>query len=617
MSGRVQWEAQINSNVKQLLADTLKLRGELDGIKKGNYGIRLDINEQKLKNIISNLDKMLSSLGKGTGDFKEFENLSKQLNSIVSEVQSLNKAFGNINDAGVSKLLSSIKNIDKSLTNLSEHIGIVRKEFGNIGENSNNISQINKTKKATERLTDATKELGKAQKNLGNKTNISSAQSSSANSNSSIKEENKNFNDISSSAKAAASSKEKFTKANKEVKKSADSSNASIKREEQYLSSLSEDISKYYNKLNNFSIKPKDGQRFPEYQQNLNSLSSYIKKLEEVRDSLSKKTINNKDIDENKVEKLKKQIEDTISVISKMPASEKGFLPLSADKSLEKINSLLKQNPGLSKQAKSQMQAFYNEIISGNPSRPLNEILDSVYKIVQAERQAGREGKRFIDIIKDKAWFGWAAQVAGMFSFYDVINGFRTCITTIHEFDTALTEMRKVSDESVKSLKNYQKESFSTANSIGSTSLALQNATADWMRLGESLDEAKKSAKDATILLNVSEFEDINAATESLVAMSQAYDELEKIEIIDVLDNIGNNYSIATDELSIALQDSAAVLKTQGNDLNQAVALLTTGNAITQDASKTAGGVRTISLRLAGKLMMPEYTVMYRNFLFQ
>ena len=38
-------------------------------------------------------------------------------------------------------------------------------------------------------------------------------------------------------------------------------------------------------------------------------------------------------------------------------------------------------------------------------------------------------------------------------------------------------------------------------------------------------------------------------------------------------------------------------------------------NAITQDASKTAGGVRTISLRLAGELMMPEYTVMYRNFI--
>ena len=37
---------------------------------------------------------MLDSLGKGTGDFKQFENLSKELLSIVSEVKSLSKAFG-------------------------------------------------------------------------------------------------------------------------------------------------------------------------------------------------------------------------------------------------------------------------------------------------------------------------------------------------------------------------------------------------------------------------------------------------------------------------------------------------------------------------------------------
>ena len=149
--------------------------------------------------------------------------------------------------------------------------------------------------------------------------------------------------------------------------------------------------------------------------------------------------------------------------------------------------------------------------------------------------------------------------------------------------------MRKVSNESAQSLKNFQKESFSTADSVGTTALALQDATATWMRLGESLDEAKESAKDATVLLNVSEFENIDEATDSLVAMSQAYKELDKMEIIDVLDKIGNEYSISTNELSTALKDSAAVLKTQGNDLAESVALITAGNAITQDVSKTAG----------------------------
>jgi len=44
------------------------------------------------------------------------------------------------------------------------------------------------------------------------------------------------------------------------------------------------------------------------------------------------------------------------------------------------------------------------------------------------------------------------------------------------------------------------------ANSVGTTALQIQQSTADWMRLGESINEAKESAKDATILMNVSEF---------------------------------------------------------------------------------------------------------------
>jgi len=52
--------------------------------------------------------------------------------------------------------------------------------------------------------------------------------------------------------------------------------------------------------------------------------------------------------------------------------------------------------------------------------------------------------------------------------------------------------------------------------------------------------------------------------------------------------------------LAEGLQNAAAVLKTSGNDLDQSLAILTAGNAITQDISKTAAGVRTITLRIAG-----------------
>lgn len=49
-----------------------------------------------------------------------------------------------------------------------------------------------------------------------------------------------------------------------------------------------------------------------------------------------------------------------------------------------------------------------------------------------------------------------------------------------------------------------------------------------------------------------------------------------------------------------ALQRSANALKTAGNDIDKSIALITAGNAVNQDYSSTAAGVRTISMRLAG-----------------
>ena len=196
------------------------------------------------------------------------------------------------------------------------------------------------------------------------------------------------------------------------------------------------------------------------------------------------------------------------------------------------------------------------------------------------------------------------AYLLSFVSFYEVIGVFKEGLGIIHELDDALTEMQKVSDESLASLKEYQKTTFATANDIGTTAAQLQQSTADWMRLGEDLQTASQSAQTANVLFNVSEFDNINDATTALVAMSAAYadaeKDIDKMDIVDRLNLIGNNYAIATDELATALQDGAATLQTAGNDLDEAIALTTAGNLITQDASKTGKGIRTIALRLTG-----------------
>ena len=82
--------------------------------------------------------------------------------------------------------------------------------------------------------------------------------------------------------------------------------------------------------------------------------------------------------------------------------------------------------------------------------------------------------------------------------------------------------------------------------------------------------------------------------------MSAAYDDLDKLQIVDKLNEVGNNFSISTDGLATALQDSASSLKTAGNDMDEAIALVTSGNAVVQDPNKVGAGLRTIALRITG-----------------
>lgn len=330
--------------------------------------------------------------------------------------------------------------------------------------------------------------------------------------------------------------------------------------------------------------------------------SSFVIDLAKVQDQIREIMSTPLDLDDeilrSKLVRLQGTIDETIgkkafSDVKKAASSSLSKLEL-------QINQFTNQNTGMGLRFKQQFENIRIRLADAKSVADVEKLASSIVKLKAEVESAGRATRSFFDILRERIVGINAQAIAQYFSWQDWIRYIRQMATTVTQLDTALTEMRKVSDESLSSLQAYQRETFETANVVGTTALALQQSTADWMRLGEAQDEAAKSAKAATVLMNVSEFQSIDEATQSLVAVSQAYKDIDKMDIIDVINNIGNNYSVATNELAEGLQNAAAVLKTQGNDLNEAVALLTAGNAITQDISKTSAGIRTISLRIAG-----------------
>ena len=175
MSGIANWQAQIRIDIEDLKKRIKVAEGEINNFTNEDRKVKLDIDTKTLESAIQKLDKMLDSLGKGTGDFKQFENLSKELSSIVSEVQSLSKAFGKVDDSGAKTLLSSIQNIDKSLSELSQNILNVNKNMSNIGGNTSGaVKQAENISNAYQDAAKEAEKLADAQSKIGQKTNISS-----------------------------------------------------------------------------------------------------------------------------------------------------------------------------------------------------------------------------------------------------------------------------------------------------------------------------------------------------------------------------------------------------------------------------------------------------------
>lgn len=178
MPGTYQYDVEIKSNVAKLLSDMKQVQDRLDTVEGKEYKIKLNVDEKKLSNVISNLEKMLDSLGKGTSDFKQFENLSKQLSSITTDIGKISKAFATMDDG--SGLVNNIKSIDSSLTNLTNHfvLQVSDKMASSIKEVKGTLSDVGDGKELTPllntigRIESAIDKLSSSVKGIGLNMNI-------------------------------------------------------------------------------------------------------------------------------------------------------------------------------------------------------------------------------------------------------------------------------------------------------------------------------------------------------------------------------------------------------------------------------------------------------------
>lgn len=329
------------------------------------------------------------------------------------------------------------------------------------------------------------------------------------------------------------------------------------------------------------------------------SSDTYLKNVQAVRDAVKQyatlldhiKTNQNgiaSDEDIQNLDKYEKKIKDTIATVTNMSASEKGYNFVSGQKELDKIHKLLNENSKMSSEAKAKIKAYYKEIESGNPSMSLDKIHGEIMKIYNAEVEAGRAGKSFFDTLKNSGFHQIAAQMAGMFGFYDVINVIKQAASTVTELNTQITELAKVSEQSSKQIYADFDSYADIAKEVRGTISDTISATADWSKNGYSIPDSKQLAEISQLYKNVGDGIDIDAANESLISTLKGFQlEADQAEhIVDVFNEVSNNEAISSGGIGEALQRSAASFNAASTSLEKSVSLVTATNSVLQDPEK-------------------------------
>ena len=155
------------------------------------------------------------------------------------------------------------------------------------------------------------------------------------------------------------------------------------------------------------------------------------------------------------------------------------------------IMTFLDNNTAASKQAREALESIHREL------RQIVETGEQVSKIrldelaaraseVEAEvRRLHQTGNSFFRTFTKQLKSANAQFLATYFSFQDMIRYAREVITTVTQINSALTELRKVSDASTERLAQNFEVSAKTAKELGSSITHVINITADWARLNK------------------------------------------------------------------------------------------------------------------------------------
>lgn len=247
-------------------------------------------------------------------------------------------------------------------------------------------------------------------------------------------------------------------------------------------------------------------------------------------------------------------------------------------------------------------EGFQTALTQGATPERVKQLSDQLEVLKQKARAAGEAGKTFGQRFQE----GFA-KFASWFSisqlFMTMMNSIGRMVEKVTEIDTAMTSLKKVTDESAASYAKYMDDALGRSKDLSARAPDYIEASAGWARMGFDMEEAQRLGELSMIYYNVGDgVESVDAATSSLISTMKAFniEAADAEDILDKLNYVGNNYGITSGGIGEILQRSAASMAAANTDLIKTIALGTAGNEIINNPEKVGNGLKTLAMRLRG-----------------
>lgn len=242
------------------------------------------------------------------------------------------------------------------------------------------------------------------------------------------------------------------------------------------------------------------------------------------------------------------------------------------------------------------------KITQQNGQEYASEASKEFAELKKAVQDAGLEtdtlAMKFKKLFETNIKSQFASQVINM-----VQQGLRQIYQNVVNIDSAMTELKKVTNETDNTYDAFLDDAGTRAKNLGTSISDIVTASADFARLGYNLKDAKELADAAVLYQHVGDgISSVNDASESIISTMKAFgvEAKDVTSIVDKFNEVGNNYAISSAGVGSALQRSASALHTAGNTLDQSIGMIVAANDVAQDPESVGNALKVLSLRIRG-----------------